>query len=55
MTFDRIFGVNIVVVYMNKTLNSMDIEDPGLRTILPEVERYFVRGGDLSIIEVLLA
>ena len=55
MTFARILGINIVAVYMNKTLSSIDIEDPGLRTILPEVERYFVRGEGLSIIEVLPA
>ena len=33
----------------------MDIEDPGLRTLLPEVEKYFVRGGGLSVLEVLPA
>ena len=31
---------------------SKDIRNPGLRTLLPGVERYFVRGGSLSIIEV---
>ena len=55
MTFDRILGINIVAMYMNKILSSMDIEDPGLRTLLPEVEIYFVRSGGLSIIEVLPA
>ena len=55
MTIARILGINIVAVYMNKILSSMDIEDPGLRTLLPEVEIYFVRVKCLSIIEVLPA
>jgi len=38
MTIARILGVNIVAVYMGKILSSMDIEDPGLRTLLPGVE-----------------
>ncbi len=33
----------------------MDIEDPGLRILLPEVEEYFVRGGGSSVVEVLPA
>ena len=32
---------------------SNDIRNPGLRTLLPGVERYFVKGGGLSLIEVL--
>ena len=32
---------------------SKDIRNPGLRTLPPGVERYFVKGGGLSIIEVL--
>ena len=32
---------------------SKDIRNPGLRTLPPGVERYFVRGGGLSILEVL--
>ena len=31
---------------------SKDIRNPGLRTLPPGVERYFVKGGGLSIIEV---
>lgn len=31
---------------------SNDIRNPGLRTLPPGVERYFVKGGGLSIIEV---
>ena len=31
---------------------SNDIKNPGLRTLPPGVERYFVKGGGLSIIEV---
>ena len=55
MTIARILGVNIVAVYMGKILSSMDIEDPGLKTLLPEVEEYFVRGGGSSVVEVLPA
>ena len=55
MTIARILGVNIVTVYMNKILTNMDIKGPGLRTLLPGVERYFVKGGGLSVIEVLPA
>ena len=32
---------------------SLDIKNPGLRILPPGVERYFVKGGGLSIIEVL--
>ena len=32
---------------------SKDIKNPGLRTLPPGVERYFVKGGGLSVIEVL--
>ena len=32
---------------------SKDTRNPGLRTLPPGVERYFVRGGGLSILEVL--
>ena len=31
---------------------SNDIKNPGLRTLPPGVERYFVKGGGLSVIEV---
>ena len=31
----------------------MSIEDHGLKTLLPEVEEYFVRGGGSSVVEVL--
>ena len=31
---------------------SLDIKNPGLRTLPPGVERYFVNGGGLSVIEV---
>ena len=40
---------------MEKSQTSLDIKNPGLRTLLPEVERYFVRGGGLSVLEVLPA
>jgi len=40
---------------MEKSQTSLDIRNPGLRTLLPGVERYFVRGGGLSISEVLPA
>ncbi len=35
---------------MDKILTSMDIKDPGLRTLPPGVERYLVKGGGLSVI-----
>jgi len=38
---------------MKKSQTSLDIRNPGLRTLLPGVERYFVRGGGLSVLEVL--
>ena len=31
---------------------SNNIQNPGLRTLPPGVERFFVRGGGLSVIEV---
>ena len=31
---------------------SRDIKNPGLRSLPPGVERYFVKGGGLSVIEV---
>ena len=31
---------------------SFDIKNPGLRTLPPGVERYYVKGGGLSVIEV---
>ena len=34
-------------------LTSLNIKNPGLRTLPPGVERYFVKGGGLSVIEVL--
>ena len=35
---------------MDKVLTSMDIKDPGLRSLPPGVERYLVKGGGLSVI-----
>ena len=35
---------------MDKILTSMDIRDPGLRSLPPGVERYLVKGGGLSVI-----
>ena len=32
---------------------SKDIKNPGLRTLPPGVERYFVKGGGLSVLEIL--
>jgi len=40
---------------MENLLTDINIRNPGLRTLLPEVERYFVRGGGLSVVEVLPA
>jgi len=40
---------------MENTLTSLSIKDPGLRSLLPGVERYFVRGSYLLATEVLPA
>jgi len=40
---------------MEKSQTSLDIRNPGLRTLLPEVEIYYVRGGSLSVLELLPA
>ena len=37
---------------MDNILTSLDIKNPGLRALLPGVERYFVRGGGLSVLEI---
>ena len=37
---------------MNNVLTSLDIKNPGLRVLPPGVERYFVQGGGLSVIEI---
>ena len=44
----------IVNIKINKMLHtSKDIKNPGLRTLPPGVERFFVKGGGLSVIEIL--
>ena len=40
---------------MENLLTGVNIKDPGLRTLLPEVARHHVRGGSLSVIEFLPA
>ncbi len=35
------------------SLSGLNIKNPGLRTLPPGVERYYVKGGGLSIIEIL--
>jgi len=40
---------------MEKSQTSLDIRNPGLRTLPPGVERYLFRRGGLSFIEVLPA
>ena len=37
---------------MDKNITSMDIRDPGLRALPPGVERYLVKGGGLSVINL---
>ena len=44
---------SIVTRYMEKIFTSLDIRDPGLRTLPPGVERYFLEAGGLSVLEVL--
>ena len=38
---------------MEKIFTSLDIRDPGLMILPPGVERYYVEGGGLSVLEVL--
>jgi len=38
---------------MENILTSLDIRNPGLRTLPPGVERYFVRGGGLSVFRII--
>jgi len=40
---------------VKKMQTSLDIKNPGLRTLLPGVEEYFVRGGGSSVVGVLPA
>ena len=40
---------------MKDLLTGVNIRNPDLRTLLPEVERCYVRGGSLSVLEVLPA
>ena len=40
----------VVKLYMDKILTSMDIKDPGLRSLPLGVERFIIKGGGLSII-----
>ena len=37
---------------MDNILTSLNIKEPGLRVLPPGVERYFVQGGGLSVIEI---
>ena len=50
MFIASLLGIDIVLVYMDKNLTSMDIKDPGLRSLPLGVERYIVKGGGLSVI-----
>ena len=53
MSIARLLSTGIVAIYMEKSQTSLDIRNPGLRALPPGVERYFVRGGGLSVLEVL--
>ena len=53
MSIDRIMSIDIVLLYMEKSQTSLDIRNPGLRALPPGVERYFVKGGGLSVLEIL--
>ena len=55
MSITKILDIDIVAMYMNKILTSMNIKDPDLRTLLLEVEIYLIRHGSSSFIEVLPA
>ena len=43
----KLFKFTLAMLHTSK-----DIRNPGLRTLPPGVERYFVKGGGLSVIEV---
>jgi len=53
MSIARILGTDIVLLYMEKSQTSLNIRNPGLIALPPGVERYFVRGGGLSVLEIL--
>ena len=55
MFIAKILGTDISVLYMEKSETSLDIRNPDLRTLLPEVEGYVVRRESLSFIKVLPA
>jgi len=55
MSIARLLSADIVTLYMEKSQTSLDIRNPDLRTLLPGVERYLVRRGSLSFVEVLPA
>jgi len=55
MSIARLLSTDIVTLYMEKSQTSLDIRNPDLRTLLPGVERYLVRRGNLSFVEVLPA
>jgi len=38
---------------MENISTSLDIRNPGLRTLLPEVERYYIIDGGLSIFQII--
>ena len=50
MYIASLLGADIMLLYMDKILTSMDIKDPGLRSLPPGVERYLIKGGGLSVI-----
>ena len=55
MFIAKILGTDIVTLYMEKNQTSLDVRNPGLRTLPPGVEIYLVRRGSLSFVEVLPA
>ena len=46
------FIIKLLKFTLEMLHTSNDIRNPGLRTLPPGVERYYVRGGGLSVIEV---
>ena len=47
--------IEILSFHMENLLTDINIRNPGLRTLLPEVEIYYIRDGRLLFIEVLPA
>ena len=55
MSIARLLSTDIVTLCMEKSQTSLNIRNPGLMALPPGVEKYLVRRGSLSFVEVLSA